>query len=471
MMKDHAKAVATSLFVADLVVTICTFIGTWVLMTLPNHMFGTLLSLDHYLWLLLFIVPAWTVLLQWSGSYHSQRTRSPLQEIIQVARAAILGGIALFAFVGLTKSSHISRPFLALFATLDVTALVVLRLALRTSVRALRARGHNTRSVLIVGTGAGAMAHAERIANNRHWGHRLIGFLSDQEKEIQAAVPANLVIGTLESLNHVLCEYVVDEVVFSVTPQRLPTIAPLLLHCEQVGVKTRLALDFFPHRIARVDMEDMDGCPMLTFSTTPPEDFAFIIKRAMDIVLSALFLATFSWLYGAIALMIKMTSKGPVLFRQERVGMNGRRFTFYKFRSMVIDAERRKAELAHLNEMDGPVFKIKNDPRITRVGRFIRKFSLDELPQMWNVFRGDMSLVGPRPPVPSEVEKYESWARRRLSVRPGITCLWQVSGRNHINFQQWMELDLAYIDNWTLGLDFKILLKTVPAVLGGRGAS
>jgi exopolysaccharide biosynthesis polyprenyl glycosylphosphotransferase len=471
MMKDHAKVVAASLFVADLVITIFTFIGTWLLMTLPNHPFGTLLSLDYYLWLLLFIVPAWTVLLQWSGTYRSQRISAPLQEILQVARAAILGGIALFAFVGLTKSSHISRPFLAVFATLDVTALVLLRVVLRTGVRALRARGHNTRSVLIVGTGAGAVAHADRISNNRHWGHRLIGFLSDQEKEVQAAVPANLVIGTLDSLNHVLCEYVVDEVVFSVTPQRLPTIAPLLLHCEQVGVKTRLALDFFPHRIARVDMEDMDGCPMLTFSTTPPEDFAMIIKRAMDIVLSGLFLLTFSWLYAAIAAMIKMTSKGPVLFRQERVGMNGRRFTFFKFRSMVIDAERRKAELAHLNEMDGPVFKIKNDPRITRVGRFLRKFSLDELPQMWNVLRGDMSLVGPRPPVPSEVEKYESWARRRLSVRPGITCLWQVSGRNHINFQQWMELDLAYIDNWTLGLDFKILLKTVPAVLGGRGAS
>jgi exopolysaccharide biosynthesis polyprenyl glycosylphosphotransferase len=188
-------------------------------------------------------------------------------------------------------------------------------------------------------------------------------------------------------------------------------------------------------------------------------------------VFSSLFLLSFSWLYGLIAVVLKLTSKGPVFFRQERVGMNGRRFTFFKFRSMVVDADRRKDELKHLNEMDGPVFKIKNDPRVTRVGRFLRKFSLDELPQMWNVLKGDMSLVGPRPPVPSEVEKYEFWARRRLSIRPGLTCLWQISGRNSINFQQWMELDLQYIDNWTLGLDFKILLKTVPAVLGGRGAS
>jgi exopolysaccharide biosynthesis polyprenyl glycosylphosphotransferase len=472
MMKDHAKAVAATLFVADLVLTIFVFIGTYMLMSIPNRHFNPLLPLDNYLWLLLFVVPVWTVLLQWSGTYRSQRISAPLQEIIQVARAAILGGIALFAFVGLTKSSHISRPFLAVFAVLDVSALVALRITLRTGVRYIRAHGHNTRSVLIVGTGAGALAHADRIEANAHWGHRLIGFISDEEKEVQAAVPPELLIGkTLDSLSHVLCEYVVDEVVFSVTPQRLSAIAPHLLHCEQVGVKTKLALDFFPHRIARIEMEEMDGCPMLTFSTTPPEDFAMLVKRGIDLIFSAAFLLSFSWLYAAIALAIKMTSKGPVLFRQERVGMNGRRFTFYKFRSMVIDADRRKAELQHLNEMDGPVFKIKNDPRVTRVGRFLRKFSLDEFPQMWNVLRGDMSLVGPRPPVPSEVEKYESWARRRLSVRPGITCLWQVSGRNSINFQQWMELDLAYIDNWTLGLDFKILLKTVPAVLGGRGAS
>ncbi|HLY74567.1 MAG TPA: sugar transferase [Planctomycetota bacterium] len=471
MLKGYSRAVATSIFVADLTLTIFSFLGTYLLMSVPNQMFGTLLPLDQYLWLLLFIVPAWTMLLQWSGTYRSHRIQSPIREITQVARAAALGGIALFAFVGLTKSSHISRPFLSAFMLIDVSVLVLLRMAIRTAAHAARARGYNTRSVLIVGTGEGAAAHAERIAANRHWGHRLIGFVSQDEEEDEIRIPRGSVVGKTNSIRRVLCEYVVDEVVVAVPPQRLSNIESLLLHCEQVGVKTRLALDLFPHQIARVEMEDMDGCPMLTFSTTPPEDFAMGIKRAIDVVFSSLFLLSFSWLYLTIALLIKATSKGPVFFRQERVGMNGRRFTFFKFRSMVVDAERRKAELQHLNEMDGPVFKIKNDPRVTRVGRFIRKFSLDELPQMWNVLRGDMSLVGPRPPVPSEVHQYESWARRRLSVRPGITCLWQVSGRNSINFNQWMELDLAYIDNWTLGLDMKILLKTIPAVLAGRGAS
>jgi exopolysaccharide biosynthesis polyprenyl glycosylphosphotransferase len=472
MLKNHSRAVATTIFTADLIVTLCSFFAAFGLIdaAAPMGTVQTLLPIENYLWLLLFIVPVWAMFLQWSGTYQSHRTKPIGQDLWQISRAAVLGAVALFAFVGLMKASHISRPFLFAFSMVNLVALVLLRIALRTTAHAVRARGLNTRSVLIVGTGPGAQAHSERIAANPQWGHRLAGYIMLDEIPVADAAPKDKILGNPSSIRRVLCEYVVDEVVVAVPPEHFSNIEPLLMECEQVGVKTRLALDF-PHRIARMEVEEMDGYPMLTFSTTPAEDASMMTKRAMDIVFSSLFLLTFSWLYAAIALVIKLTSKGPVLFRQERVGMNGRRFTFYKFRSMVIDADRRKEELQHLNEMDGPVFKIKNDPRVTRVGRFLRKFSLDELPQMWNVLKGDMSLVGPRPPVPAEVEKYEFWARRRLSIRPGLTCLWQISGRNSINFQQWMELDLQYIDNWTLGLDFKILLKTVPAVLGGRGAS
>jgi exopolysaccharide biosynthesis polyprenyl glycosylphosphotransferase len=472
MLKTHSRAVATTIFTADLIVTLTSFFAAFGLIDAAAPM-GTvqmLLPIENYLWLLLFIVPVWAMFLQWSGTYQSHRTKPIVQDLLQVSRAAILGGVALFAFVGLMKASHISRPFLFAFSTVNLVALVLLRIALRTTAHAVRARGLNTRSVLIVGTGTGAKAHSDRISANPQWGHRLAGFISVDDVAVQDAAPKEKVLGNPSSIRRVLCEYVVDEVVVAVPPDRLASVEPILMECETAGVKTRLALDF-PHRIARMEVEDMDGYPMLTFSATPAEDASMMTKRAMDIVFSSLFLLSFSWLYGLIAVVLKLTSKGPVFFRQERVGMNGRRFTFFKFRSMVVDADRRKDELKHLNEMDGPVFKIKNDPRVTRVGRFLRKFSLDELPQMWNVLKGDMSLVGPRPPVPSEVEKYEFWARRRLSIRPGLTCLWQISGRNSINFQQWMELDLQYIDNWTLGLDFKILLKTVPAVLGGRGAS
>ncbi|HYG61833.1 MAG TPA: sugar transferase, partial [Thermoanaerobaculia bacterium] len=196
-----------------------------------------------------------------------------------------------------------------------------------------------------------------------------------------------------------------------------------------------------------------------------------MLKRALDVALASLLLLLALPAVGLVAALIKLTSGGTVLFRQTRCGLNGRFFTLYKFRTMVEDAEERRNALLHLNEMNGPVFKLRSDPRVTWFGRFLRRFSLDELPQLWNVLRGDMSLVGPRPPIPEEVARYQRWQRRRLAMKPGLTCLWQISGRNNVDFDRWMQLDLEYIDSWSPMLDFKILLKTIPAVLSGRGAS
>ena len=196
-----------------------------------------------------------------------------------------------------------------------------------------------------------------------------------------------------------------------------------------------------------------------------------MVKRLIDIITSAILLVLFSPLFAIVSILIKTTSKGPIFFRQQRVSYNGRQFSFLKFRTMIENAEELKKDLMELNEMDGPVFKIKNDPRTTKVGRFLRKTSIDELPQLINVLKGDMSLVGPRPPLPSEVLEYGLADRRRLSMRPGITCIWQVNGRNDISFEKWMELDREYIDNWSLGLDLKILAKTIPSVIRGSGAS
>jgi exopolysaccharide biosynthesis polyprenyl glycosylphosphotransferase len=210
---------------------------------------------------------------------------------------------------------------------------------------------------------------------------------------------------------------------------------------------------------------------LITLSSTPSEGFQLAVKRAADIVLALLGLILLSPLFLVIAVLIRITSPGPILYRQIRSGLAGRSFTFYKFRSMREDAEALRPSLAHLNEADGPVFKISNDPRCTPVGRWLRRTSLDELPQLWNVLRGDMSVVGPRPPLPEEVVQYEAWQRRRLRMKPGLTCLWVLEGRSDINFARWMELDMSYIDHWSLLLDAKILLKTVPRVLFGRGAS
>ena len=251
----------------------------------------------------------------------------------------------------------------------------------------------------------------------------------------------------------------------------LPKLEDIFLLCEEMGVKTRLVLDFFPHVLARVELEELQGTPLLTFSTTPTDDFALLIKRGVDVGLSILVVVVSAVPVLLAALLIKLTSRGPVLFRQTRCGLNGRPFTLLKLRTMVHGAEERLPEVKHLNSHEGPVFKAVNDPRVTRFGRLVRRFSLDELPQLWNVLRGEMSLVGPRPPLPEEVARYERWQRRRLSMKPGVTGLWQVSGRNDIpGFEEWMALDLAYIDNWSLALDAKILLRTIPTVLSGRGA-
>jgi exopolysaccharide biosynthesis polyprenyl glycosylphosphotransferase len=214
----------------------------------------------------------------------------------------------------------------------------------------------------------------------------------------------------------------------------------------------------------------MDGIPMLAFVRTPTDVVALALKRAFDIVASALALAVLSPVLAAVAVAVKLESPGPVLFGQRRVGRNGRAFRMLKFRSMYVDAEARLDALRAQNEMSGPVFKMRNDPRVTRLGRFLRRSSLDELPQFWNVLKGEMSVVGPRPPVPSEVHEYKRWQRRRLSVRPGITCIWQISGRSNVDFDRWMELDLQYIDSWSLAGDIAICLKTIPAVLSARGA-
>ena len=312
------------------------------------------------------------------------------------------------------------------------------------------------------------------IEGHKYWGYKILGFISDGHHLPNAWAHARI-FGNVADLRRILeagsNDEPVDEIVFAVTRKKLDEMKQIFLFCEELGIRTRVALNFFQNRVARIELEELEGVPFLTFTTTPSNESQLAFKRASDVVVSALLLLIAAPMIVVVAAVIRVTSPGSVLFRQRRIGLNGRMFMLYKFRTMIANAHELRDDVLHLNEMNGPVFKAKSDPRITPVGRFLRRFSLDELPQLWNVFKGDMSLVGPRPPIPEEVASYHRWHRRRLSMKPGLTCLWQVSGRNDIDFDRWMQLDLQYIDNWSPSLDLKILLRTIPAVLSGRGAS
>ena len=401
--------------------------------------------------------------------YETFRTQGVAAELSRIFRAMAAIMLAAAAAVFFVKGQHdFSRLFLGLFFAISFLFIAANRLALRYVARELRRRGHNTRIFAVVGSGDLARDVVETIADHPEWGLQLAGHIL--EDDAVRDVPRKLVLGRLSQLGQILDDNVIDEVVFAVPRERLNEIESAFYLCEEQGVSSRVCLDLFAEGRSRISLGEMEGLPMLSFTRAPTDEVALAAKRAFDLFSSALALLAFSPVLVTVAAAIKIESRGPVFFRQRRVGLNGRPFTMLKFRSMHIDAEARLESLRAHNEASGPVFKMRNDPRITRVGRLIRKTSLDELPPFFNVLIGEMSIVGPRPPIPAEVRQYKRWQRRRLSVKPGITCTWQVSGRSNIDFDQWMELDLEYIDHWSLWRDIQICFKTIPAVLSSRGA-
>jgi exopolysaccharide biosynthesis polyprenyl glycosylphosphotransferase len=276
-------------------------------------------------------------------------------------------------------------------------------------------------------------------------------------------------VRSLAEIPELLRKHIIDEIIFAVDSRRLAQLEEVFLLCDEEGVRTRVAVDFCPHVNSQVYLDRLGASPLLTFSATPHDEIRLLVKRVTDFLLGGAALLVLLPFMLIIALLIRLTSPGPAIFRQVRCGLNGRRFVFYKFRSMCENASEMRASVQHLSERQ-TALKIPNDPRLTPIGGLLRKFSIDEWPQLWNVMRGDMSLVGPRPAVPEEVEQYKRWQRRRLRMRPGLTCLWAVCGRDAVDFDTWMKLDMQYIDSWSLALDWKIMLRTIPQVLSGRGA-
>jgi exopolysaccharide biosynthesis polyprenyl glycosylphosphotransferase len=476
MLKERAKLIAYWVWTTDLVLTTVAFLLAWWLRShiLPQvfpEIFPTeLYPLSRYLGLLPLVLAIWTLLLVTFEAYTSRRTVALAVEAWQVVEVVGVGVLTLAAAGWLLRLDFVSRPFLILFGVLNLCLLLGEKLALRLSARHVRSRGLNYRTLLLVGINPRSQEVARIIEEHPHWGLKLLGFIAPNGS-FPDTVDGLPVLGRADDLPEILQRLVVDEVIFVLSRRQLEEFEDSFLLCSELGIRARVAL-YFPHMKARVILEELEGIPLLTFTNTPGAVFPLFVKLLADIVLSALLLVVLSPLLLLIGLSVWLTSKGPMLYTQRRCGLNGRRFTLYKFRTMYAGADERLDEVAHLNEVNGPAFKAKRDPRITPIGRILRRWSLDELPQLVNVLKGEMSLVGPRPPIPAEVERYERWQRRRLSMKPGITGLWQVSGRAGIDdFSDWIALDLRYIDQWSLWLDVKILLKTIPAVLFARGAA
>ncbi|MFQ5926376.1 MAG: sugar transferase [Terriglobia bacterium] len=432
-----------------------------------------LFPLGDYWPLLIGLLFVWLVAGSALGIYREVELRDRRQVARDVAKLVAVGLVAVYAGLYLFKADYISRTYVLTIGGVDAVALVAGRWLLFSAGAWLRERLERHHYFLIVGTGAGARELAALIEESEPLGLRLVGFVHPGKAmpPSPAGLRRSYSVLPLEDVVTVLHNHVVDEVLFAVEKEELERLEPLMLRCEEEGVKTRIQLEFLPRTFSRVYLENLRHVPLLTFTSTPENELHLAAKRAADVVLAGVLLVVLSPLLLLVALLIRLSSSGPVFHRQLRCGLGGRRFTLYKFRSMVADAEARRVELEALNELDGAAFKMGDDPRCTPLGRWLRKFSLDELPQLWNVLRGDMSFVGPRPPLPEEVERYEAWQRRRLRMRPGLTCLWALEGRSRLSFERWMRLDLAYIDNWSLWLDVKIFLKTIPLVLSGRGAN
>jgi exopolysaccharide biosynthesis polyprenyl glycosylphosphotransferase len=476
MLKQKARAIALGVLVGDLALTAVSLPVAYVfrqgaLAALLPSVFPPLITPVSEYWLLLgLILPLWGLMLWAAGFYRSHRTL-PLGEEIWAAMKVSFGGTALVALVvyGL-RLEFVSRLLLAVFGIVNFAFLATEKIALRLTSRYVRSRGYNFRTVLLVGTGHKATQLGKFLEARPYWGFRVLGYLDDDNGGEIRGLNRWACLGKITDLEAVLMAEVVDELIFVIEKGKLREYEEPLLVAERHGVRAHVSMDIFPHVLARPVLEEMDGIPLLSFTTTPSNPLQLVVKRAIDLTVSLLLSAVTLPLQVLAAFAIKLSSPGPVYFRQTRCGLNGRHFMLLKFRTMQAGSEERLHEISHLNEMSGPVFKASKDPRLTAVGRVLRRLSIDELPQLWNVIRGDMSLVGPRPPLPEEVSHYQPWQHRRLSMKPGITCLWQISGRNDLDFDRWMALDLKYIDTWSPMLDLKILLKTVPAVLSGRGA-
>jgi len=468
MLREHYQLFKRAHLAADLSLTAAGFIACRLVVepAVPHHRAVDLLFTPAVLIPLAMLA----VTLGADDRTYAYRLHRPAVVAGSVVRAWLIAyALALAAFFVFPHWAP-NRFLFVLSALVGLLLLVLHHYAVWLALNVYRRSGRSYKNVLIVGTGAVARSVADEIFASPGQGLHVLGFVDWETGRRLWRYRDIPVLGTLADLPAIGKSRQVDMVVFAVGCKTLGRIVEAVHQCGRMGLPTIVLTDIPGPTAARRTAGEFFGRPGVRFDAVPRAHWAMALKGILDRALAAPALIMLAPLFAVAALAIKLSSPGPVFYRQTRIGLNGRPFTLWKFRTMATDADRHKHELASFNEMSGPVFKMSADPRVTRLGRLLRRTSVDELPQLFNVLRGEMSLVGPRPPLPDEVVQYDGWERRRLSVKPGLTCLWQINGRNRIDFQEWMKLDLEYIDTWSLQKDAEILVKTIPAVLRGTGA-
>jgi exopolysaccharide biosynthesis polyprenyl glycosylphosphotransferase len=424
--------------------------------------------------LFVMLVAAWHGIFGLCGLYVSKRLSTPIAQITEIAKATTLATMFLAVCSKIFHLATVSYSVILLFWLFSASAMIAGRMMTKAFLLRIRSRGRNRRFILIIGTNERAVEFARQIHDHPELGYQIVGFVDDDWQGTQAFEASGYSRCTsFSGLADFLRHSVVDEAaIYLPLRSYYEHAAELVCLCEHHGIMIRFDSQVFRLRGSSARVSDLADASHVLAASAYSEIVPALTKRIVDCCASFSLLVLLAPLFAAVAALVKLTSEGPVFFSQARVGLNKRQFHIYKFRTMVANAERMQDQLLAMNEMSGPVFKIQKDPRITSLGRFLRKTSIDELPQLFNVLRGDMSLVGPRAMSLRDYRLFDQdWQRRRFSVKPGITCLWQIYGRNSIPFEQWMEMDMQYIDKWSLWLDFKILARTVPAVLRGVGAA
>jgi exopolysaccharide biosynthesis polyprenyl glycosylphosphotransferase len=478
-MNDKRRVIIQLLKLFDLTMIACAFALTTIeIVKLEYNMslaqFLALRTRVANLGIVILVLFTCQLILQVCGLYRSHRLALRRREVIGVLKATTLITTCLVGFGSLFSIQMLTNKCLVIFWAMSTVLLCTGRATLRLVAARLRSHGKDLRYMLILGSNPRAVAFARMLADHPEHGYRLLGFVDEEWLGIPAARDTGIpIVSDFAGLAEFLRRNVVDEVAvylpFGSFYRHSSEVANL---CQQHGITIRLDRDILGVKGARWQADAFEDHLYITTDANSSNIWPLIIKRTLDVAVSTVALVVLSPVLVAAAIGIKLTSSGPMFFQQERIGLNKRRFKVFKFRTMVPNAEKLMADLEKHNEASGPVFKIKNDPRITPIGRFLRKSSIDELPQLLNVLSGDMSLVGPRPLPVRDFEGFnDDWQRRRFSVRPGITCLWQVNGRSSVSFEQWMLLDIKYLDEWSLWLDLTILARTIPAVFKGVGAT